>query len=296
MSMNTLRGSRLPIGDRKRFRDSRSLAVSVAVHVVVIIALVRFLISPTAFTLIFGRTHAEVPAERIGFLQLPRNAGPAVEGQSGGDNRPVTNVTPRRLTAPTSVPTTLPPLPPAAAPVDQAESGSGPLVGTGGPTRGIKPNYTGPRVWAAPGDLVAAPKSAKEKLDSAIVSIISPYSDSISAAGGGRQPGDWTFDKGGRKYGIDPQFIRLGKVSIPTAILALLPINTTGNPSMNDRNKLQNQMRAEIFWNAERGMNEADFKKAVKSIRVRKERERAEEEKKTRHAEKQPTASPPDRN
>ena len=123
---------------------------------------------------------------------------------------------------------------------------------------------------------MSAPKSAKEKLDSAIVSIIAPFNDSIAIAGQGRKPGDWTFEKGGRKYGIDPQYIRLGKVSIPTAVLALLPINQQANPTSLERNKLQNQLHADIFWNAQRGMNEADFKKSVKSIRERKDRERNE--------------------
>jgi hypothetical protein len=106
----------------------------------------------------------------------------------------------------------------------------------------------------------------------------------------GRKPGDWTFEKNGKKYGVDEKYIRLGKISIPTAILALLPINTTGNPTMNDRNKLQNQLHADIFWNAQRGMNEADFKKAVRSIRERKERER-EAQKKTREADQPPAQS-----
>jgi hypothetical protein len=258
--------------------------VSIVVHAIVVVALVRFLISPAAFVMIFGRSHpVEVPAERIGFLQLPKSAGPAIDGKSGGDNRPISKTPPVRLVAPSAVPSTLPPAP-VQPKVDAEEGGSGPLVGTGGPARGIRPTYTDPRVWAAPGDIVAAPKTAKEKLDSAIVSIIAPYHDSIAASHGGRQPGDWTIEKGGGKWGIDPKFIRLGKVSIPTAILALLPINTTGNPTMNDRNKLQAQMHSEIFWNAQRGMNEADFKKAVKSIRERKEREKAEAEKKARQA------------
>jgi hypothetical protein len=157
----------------------------------------------------------------------------------------------------------------------ESEGGSGPLVGTGGPIRGIRPTYTGPRVWAPTGDIVAAPKSAKEKLDSAIVSIIAPFNDSVAIASGQRKPGDWTVERGGRKYGIDPQYIRLGKISIPTAVLALLPINQQANPTTYDRNKLQNQLRSDIFWQAQRGMNEADFKKAVKSIRERKDRERA---------------------
>ena len=286
--MNTLKGSRTPEATGKA-RSQRPLAVSIAVHVILVFALVRFLISPSAFTMIFGRARSpEVPAERIGFLRLPKSTGPAVQGRSGGDNRPASDAPRRPLVAPSVVPSALPPTPAPTTTPAERESGSGPLVGSGGPARGIRPTYTDPRVWAAPGDIVAAPKSAKEKLDSAIVSIIAPYNDSIAARAGGREPGDWTFEKDGRKYGIDSKYIRLGKVSIPTAVLALLPINTTGNPTVNDRNRLQNQMRADIFWNAQRGMNEADFKKAVRSIRERKERER-EAEKKARQAD-QPAA------
>jgi hypothetical protein len=287
--MNTLRNTNTREESTSSVKKSRPLAVSVILHVLVAIALVRFLISPAAFTMIFGRAHSpEVPAERIGFLQLPKSKGPAVQGKSGGDNRPVSRTPPRKVVAPTEVPTSLPTVPVQPAPAVE-EGGSGPLVGTGGPARGIRPTYSDPRVWAAPGDIVAAPKSAKEKMDSAIASIIAPYNDSVAAAAGGRQPGDWTFERGGKKYGIDPKWIRLGKVSIPTAVLALLPMNTTANPTMSDRNKLQNQLHADIFWNAQRGMNEADFKKAVKSIRERKEREKAEAEKKARQAD-QPAA------
>ena len=260
-------------------KRSRSFAVSVVLHVVIVMALVRFLISPSAFTMIFGSHRSvEVPAERIGFLRLPKSTGPAVEGKSGGDNNPVSKTPAPQITAPSVVPSVIPPPRETQRP-QEAEGGSGPLVGTGGPARGIRPSYSDPRVWEAPGDIVAAPKSAKQKMDSAIASIIAPFNDSIAAQANARRPGDWTVEKDGRKYGIDEKFIRLGKISIPTAILALLPINTTGNPTMNDRNRLQNQMHADIFWNAQRGMNEVDFKKAVKSIRERKERERAAQKK-----------------
>ncbi|MEO8575476.1 MAG: hypothetical protein ABI556_02190 [Gemmatimonadales bacterium] len=289
--MNTLRSSRSPEAAAPR-RATRPLVVSVALHLVIAFALVRFLISPSAFTMIFGRVKSPpVPAERIGFLRLPKSSGPAVVGKSGGDNKPLSKNPAPRLIAPTTIPSAIPVAP--APRQTTEEGGSGPLVGGGGPTKGIRPNYTDPRVWAAPGDIITAPKSAKEKLDSVVASIIQPFNDSMAVAAGQRKPGDWTFEKGGRKYGIDPQYIRLGKVSIPTALLALLPINTTGNPTMNDRNRLQNQMHADIFWNAQRGMNEADFKKAVKSIRERKERERAAAQK-TRPAN-EPAASP-DRN
>lgn len=293
--MNTLR-PRTPEQQIASKRASRPLALSIAVHVVVAIALVRFLISPSAFTMIFGRAPSPpVPVERIGFLRLPKTGGPAVEGRSGGDNNPLSTTPAQRPVAPTGVPTTIPQAPSTPARAAETEGGSGPLVGAGGPTKGIRPNYTDPRVWAAPGDIVTAPKSAKEKLDSVVASIIRPFNDSMAVAAGQRKPGDWTFEKDGRKYGIDPQFIRLGKVSIPTALLALLPINTTGNPTMNDRNRMQNQLHADIFWQAQRGMNEADFKKAVKSIRERKEREKAAAQK-TRQANEPAAQSPPAKN
>lgn len=282
--MNELRGSRLPESGRILRPASRPLFVSLAVHAVLALVLAQFLISPTTFSRIFSGTKSkEVPAERIGFLRLPRAEGPAVAGRSGGDNRPASDAPPGRLAAPSEIPSAVPDAPVSA--VDDREEGSGPLVGSGGPARGIRPTYTGPKVWAAPGDIVAAPRSAKEKLDSAIVSILQPFNDSIAVTAGERKPGDWTFERGGRKYGIDPQYIRLGKLSIPTAVLALLPINQSANPTMNDRNRLQNQLHADIFWQAQRGMNVADFKKAVRSIRQRKEREKADAERKARQPE-----------
>src|SRR5215212_3279769 len=139
--MNTLRSSRQPEAESRRRRPSRPLAVSVALHIVVAFGLVRFLISPSAFTMIFGRVKSPpVPAERIGFLRLPKSSGPAVVGKSGGDNKPLSKTPAPKLVAPTSIPSTIPvtPAPTGARP----DGGSGPLVGGGGPTKGIRPNYT----------------------------------------------------------------------------------------------------------------------------------------------------------
>jgi hypothetical protein len=67
----------------------------------------------------------------------------------------------------------------------------------------------------------------------------------------------------------------LGPVSIPTALLALLPLNIQGNPMTMERDRAYAAMRRDIYWHAHQGVNEADFAKAVRSIRERKERERA---------------------
>src|SRR5688500_17379512 len=204
--MQTLRGAREPHeANASRRRPSRPFVISVAIHVLLAVGMANMLISPSAMSRLFGRAASkEVVAERIGFLRLPTNERPAVAGRSGGDGRAVMGNPPVRAVAPSVVPSSVPDAPATPA-GPREEGGSGPLVGTGGPAQGIRPSYTGPRVWQAPGDIVYAPKSAKEKLDSAIVSIVAPFNDSLAVAAGARKPGDWTFEKGGRKYGIDPQ-------------------------------------------------------------------------------------------
>jgi hypothetical protein len=274
MALLTLGESAGPNGRGKR--STGYLFASVGAHVLAAALLIRFLVSPNIIQLILGGGKSEpVPVERIGFLRLPKATDKPVVGKSGGDNRAVTNKPPVRLVAPTVVPSTLPPVAAPSASEPQVESGSGPIVGTGGPARGIRPSYSDPRLWPAPGDVVAAPKTPTQRLDSVIADIIKPYNDSLAIAAGQRQPGDWTFEKDGKKYGIDPKWIHLGKFSIPTAILGMLPINAQANPVLAERNKISNQLHSDIMSQAQRGMNEADFKKAVKSIRERKERERA---------------------
>jgi hypothetical protein len=274
--LNTLRGARqeTPAETARLRRPPAYLLVSIGVHLVLVAVLIRFVITPNAFLTVFGGPKSPpVPVERIGFLVLPKATGTPIIGRSGGDNRPATRTPPVRLTAPARIPNVLPPVAPAANAA--GEEGSGPLVGTGGPARGIRPTYADPRLWPAPGDVVSAPKTATQRLDSVIADLIGPYNDSIAVAAGKRKPGDWTFERDGKKYGIDPQYIHLGKFSIPTAVLGLLPLNVQANPILAERNRTSYQLNSDIRSQAQRGMNEADFKKAVRSIRERKEREKA---------------------
>ena len=171
------------------------------------------------------------------------------------------------------MPTTLPAQFPAAK--TTYDEGVGPIVGTGGPSRGIRPQYSDPRVWAPPGIVVSPPKTVAQTIDSIIGVAIAPYNDSVAAAAQKRDPTDWTVEKGGYKWGIDKRAIRLGPFSIPTALLALLPLNLQGNPTTIQRDRSYAAMNQDIAWHARQAINEADFMKAVRSIRERKERERA---------------------
>lgn len=262
-------------------RPPGSLVASLAVHAVLLGFFVQALVMERPLFDVFGRMrHAAPPvAEHIGFVQLPSatpNAHP-VAGRSGGDARARHPVAAPRLVGPRVVPTEIRPPSPSSKTVTE-EPSSGPLVGGGGPLRGVQPRYADPRLWRAPGEIAAAPKTSAERLDSVITADIGAHNDSLrlAAAAAGRKPGDWTFEHNGQKYGIDSKYIRLGPVSIPTAVLALLPLNVGANPTVNERERTLTARHDEIFEQAQRGINEADFEKAVREIRERKERERRE--------------------
>jgi hypothetical protein len=151
--------------------------------------------------------------------------------------------------------------------------------------QGVQPAYTEPRIWLEPQPVTAPALTGDAKLDSAVSALIFAFRDSVATntyAPNKFERGDWTYTtKDGKKYGMDGQFIRLGKVSIPTALLGLLPMNQVqGNPIAYDRQRRLDAMRVEILAQAQQAMNEEEFRRAVKQIRERKERERREAEKK----------------
>jgi hypothetical protein len=259
-----------PDGTRKRL--STPFLVSVGVHLVVAIALMQMLILNGDFS---SRAKREASGEEhVGFVRIAKGGGveKPVVGKSGGDGKPFTSRE-IHVVPPISVPTTI--SVPTGPVIKVEEEGTGPLVGTGGPTKGVRPQYSDPRVWEPPGPIVSAPKTVKQTIDSLIADAIGPYNDSVAAAAEKRDPTDWTVSKGGYKWGIDRHAIRLGPVSIPTAVLAMLPLNIQGNPMVMERDRANSYMNRDITWHAQQAINDADFMKAVRSIRERKDRERA---------------------
>ncbi len=70
---------------------------------------------------------------------------------------------------------------------------------------------------------------------------------------------------------------------------------STGNPTTYERSKTLTARHDEIFEQAQRGINDADFNKAVRDIRERKERERKEaDEIKKKAAQEATSSSTPD--
>jgi hypothetical protein len=127
-------------------------------------------------------------------------------------------------------------------------------------------------------EFVYAPKTDEERLDSALYTTLRRHMDSLATnaySPNKFERGDWTFGKDGSKWGIDQQYIRLGRFQIPTALLALLPLNRMQtNPIAAERDRNAAYMRADIMYHAQAAMNEEQFRKAVAAIRDRKEREK----------------------
>src|SRR5688500_20391400 len=112
------------------------------------------------------RTRPRVAPEQISFISIP-NRGETTPGRDGGDGLPERpNSPPARtepLVAPSETPSAIPPV--TAAPRQEEVGGSGPLVGRGGPVRGIVPSYSDPRVWTDPhAPLLALPRHPPDHL------------------------------------------------------------------------------------------------------------------------------------
>ncbi|HEY3112719.1 MAG TPA: hypothetical protein VGJ62_03475 [Gemmatimonadaceae bacterium] len=244
---------------------------SLGVHIVVAIALMQMLILNAEFS--SAPRREVVPQERVGFVRLGQPGVKPTPGKIGGDGR-AEKSREVHVTAPRTIPTAIPaPVPSVTKPAE--EGGTGPLVGGGGPSRGVRPSYSDGRLWTPPAPIVAPPKTVAQTIDSLIADAIAPYNDSAAAAAQRRDPTDWTIQKGGYKWGIDRRAIHLGPFSVPTALLAMLPLNIQGNPTTMERDRAFAAMNRDISWHAQQAINDADFMKAVRSIRERKERERA---------------------
>jgi hypothetical protein len=264
-------------GDPAR-RGPWTVAASVSIHIVAIAILLRVAIVPLGW---IDGTHPPRPVEtHVDYVRTAADSGS--RRKAGGDNRRVTNhVAPTPLVTPTVIPSTLPPEPAKsatpAAPAAPADGGTGAMIDGGGPTRGVTPQFIDPRLWAPTDAAPIRAKTSTERLDSAIATRVHHLEDSLTALGPQRAAGDWTVKgKDGKQYGIDQKYIHLGSFSIPTALLALLPLNVQGNPSTYESAKRIGAMRAEILDQEARSARDEDFNAAVRELRSRMQKERAE--------------------
>lgn len=277
-------------------RRVRATAASVGVHLLLVLGLWHVLQWPRVIGVFLDRPAAGAREQRVTYVAV---TPPATVATAVPRRIPNASPVPPATTAPSPAPVSSapagPPAPPVVAPTEvpagipPAGPATGPLASGRGPVKGVQPGYTEPRVWIEALPVTALALTGDAKLDSAVAARIYAFSDSVNAntyRPNKFEQGDWTYTtKDGKKYGVDQQFIRLGRVSIPTALLGLLPLNQMqGNPIAYERERRLAAMRAEIIEHAQMAMNEEEFRQAVKQIRDRKERERKEAEKKKKAA------------
>ena len=268
-----------------RPRQRGSIVLSIAIHVIVI-ALIASITFRYPISELLGPSRQQFNSERIQYVRIEPTAPRAASGGGVGGARsaPKKKAPPPqpRLVAPSSIPAALPPVaPPSASPIVGADTGKGTGLGTGAPgmATGVDPTLPDPRIELRP-NILRLPLSTAQRNDSAVKAIYMAYREAEIAAeeNRGRSPKDWTFEHNGQKYGLDSQWVYLGKFKIPSAILAALPFNyggVDGSRIIQGRNAawIQN----DIYMHSQ-GMSEDDFRAAVKRIRERKEREKREQE------------------
>jgi hypothetical protein len=256
-------------------RPSGSLLFSLAIHVAVAAVLANAAFHYD-FSALGGRRPLPPPVEQITYVAVAPSGG--ASGGSGAGMAAKASVPKRGLVAPVRVPTQVAPAPPPVGGTPGGETGGTGVGGGVGPATGVVPADPDPRLSVDGHQFVPIPKTHGQRVDSTVRALIFAYNDSVAkaAATAGRQPGDWTFEKGGQKWGIDGSKIYLGKFSIPSAVLAALPLRIQGNPGETIADRLVTTRRGEVLEHAAAQYHDVEFNSAVKRIRERKDRERRE--------------------
>ena len=144
----------------------------------------------------------------------------------------------------------------------------------------IGPSLGEGKLWVRP--LPAPPRELVRELtrtyvelvDSAVSAIVQQYIDSVlsvPAAPGAAAP-SWTTQIFGKTFGIDSKYIYLGPIKIPSALLALLPINSGGTSMEYSRASRMAAIREDLLSASARAQTMEDFKRAVKELRAERER------------------------
>jgi hypothetical protein len=148
----------------------------------------------------------------------------------------------------------------------------------------IKPNFASGLVWVeplpmSPRELAAllSGRSERQLSDSAVVAITQHFLEAMAAEEARRKASgkvDWTTTIGGQEVGLDERWIYLGPIKLPSALLALLPINVMANPTEAAAARKRNSMREDILTAGWRAANLADLKNAARRLREEREKDR----------------------
>lgn len=194
------------------------------------------------------------------------------------------------VTAPPAVPQVARPAPPRAAPAPRAPApsagaaagkpgaaaGAGAAGAAGSAVDRLKPREGDRRLWV-PVFLFPVQPTPQEKVETRIAGELQQWNDSVAAENADRERAlDWTIHgKNGERWGIAPDGIHLGKITLPAPMFE-------GNAADRARVKEWETIQGQ----ATRVLLNQEFKARVKAIRERKDAERKAAEAKKAAAKK----------
>lgn len=264
-------------------KSKSSIAISVAIHVVVFAALA---------TITFHYPLSEIfkadPVKAVPVRYITLKPQPA---KSTAPRRVAARATAPALPAVTSIPAAVPA---PATPVSPSNSAIGSGGADPGATRdpgigfGLRPGIPDGRLATNPSMVPRAPETETAQAERVLASYYQQYLDSARAAMNDprRKPGDWSWGgKDGDKWGWDQNGIHVGGITIPNIVLAALPLNVgpTGPSPVDVR--ANEFVRNDLAYQS-RLMSQDEFKAAVKRVRERVDRERRERMEKAKEKEK----------
>ena len=263
----------LTLSPFKQKRSKRWWTISIIAHGIAVLVLAQIMFR---FPLgqLMGLPKEKVQQERLQYIVLPKPAA-ASTGSAVTPSAPQSS-SPAALQQPSVIPSEITAPPPVDSVRSRAAGGAGTGLGdTGtGLATGVSPRAPDSRIALNAADPARVIRTNAETVDSVISLAIGIVNDSIAIAAGQRKPGDWTIKGKGGTWGWDPNGnIRLGKFTIPGALLALLPLNVQSPMSPIEQRSVA-WIRQDILYHAQRSITEDEFRASVKRIRERKEKER----------------------
>ena len=143
----------------------------------------------------------------------------------------------------------------------------------------IGPAFGNGQLWVRP--LPLPPQTPAQQLrrtdvqlaDSVVRAAIRAFLHSIArepGAGRAESP-EWSTEIGGKKFGIDKQYVTVAGHKIPAAVLALIPLHGGTNESKAfDRT---DQLQADLRSATNQARTVDDFRRTISEMRKRKEEE-----------------------
>ena len=186
-----------------RRHSAGSLAASIAIHIVAIVALVNIVFRYPLGQLM-GLRPPETNQERVQYVKV---TPPPTENSGGGHTaEPIRRAAPAPLQAPVTVPEAVPVAHPSDSSQAQAAGGTGSGMGVSGSAvaTGIEPRLPDKRIALEAGPITRTPRTNAETVDSIVTLAIGIVRDSLAIVSGQRKPGDWTIKRpNGDIWGAD---------------------------------------------------------------------------------------------